>query len=191
MILLVATLVTGGSAMAIVSGRTSPRVRVRAKEPRSAYLNTRLGVKYVGDSSCIRCHAEISESYRRHPMGRSLTPIAAAAPTGDNSKDGRPLFEAQGLGYWIEHRDGRVIHKETRSDAQGRIIAQSEAEVQFVLGSGRQGVAYIVERDGFLFESPITWYPQKRRWDLSPGYESNNSHFNRTIQPSCVFCHAN
>src|SRR5262249_28118081 len=106
-------------------------------------------------------------------------------------KDGRPLFEAQGLGYWIEHRDGRVIHKETRSDAQGRIIAQNEAEVQFVLGSGRQGVAYLVERDDFLFESPITWYPPRRRWDLSPGYESNNSHFNRPILPSCVFCHAN
>jgi Tfp pilus assembly protein PilF len=106
-------------------------------------------------------------------------------------QDGRVLFEAQGFQYAIEHRDGRVIHKETRSDAGGRIIAQNEAEVRFVLGSGRQGVAYLIERDGFLFESPITWYPQKRRWDLSPGYETTNSHFDRPILPGCLFCHAN
>ena len=50
-------------------------------------------------------------------------------------------------------------------------IAQNEAEVQFAVGSGRQGVAYLIERDGFLFQSPITWYPRQRQWDLSPGYE--------------------
>ena len=191
MILFLAMFVAAGTATAFVSWRTSPKVRVRPPEHRSAYLNTRPGVRYLGDSACIRCHADISESYRRHPMGRSLAPIAAAPTTGDNPKVGRPLFEAQGLQYWIEHREGRVIHKETRSDASGRLIAQNEAEAQFVLGAGRQGLAYLIERDGFLFESPIAWYPQERQWDLSPGYESNNSHFSRPIGPECLFCHTN
>ena len=70
-------------------------------------------------------------------------------------------------------------------------IAQNEAEVQFAVGSGRQGIAYLIERDGFLFQSPITWYPRERRWDLSPGYEKSNLHFDRPIQPDCLFCHAN
>src|SRR5207244_1532577 len=144
---------------------------VHRPDPRSPYLNTRPGIKYLGDASCIRCHADIAESYRRYPMGRSLSPIAAAPVPGGETEDGRPLFEAQGLQYRIERRDGRIIHKETRSDAWGRVIARNEAEVQFVLGSGRQGLAYLIERDGFLFESPITWYPRKQRWDLSPGYE--------------------
>ena len=166
-----------GSSIFWVSLRSRPKGRVRPQEAVSAYLNTRPGVKYLGDSSCIRCHAEISESYRRHPMGRSLAPIAKAPPTPDATKEGGPLFEAQGFQYGLEHRDGRVIHKETRSDARGRIIAQNEAEVQFVLGSGSQALAYLIERDGFLFESPITWYPRERRWDLSPGYETNNLPF--------------
>ena len=105
----------------------------------SPYANTRLKVRYVGDSACTQCHGKIAETYRRHPMGRSLSPIAGATAGGDE-EDSRPLFEAQGLEYSIEHRDGRVLHQETRRDSAGQIVARNEAEVQFVLGSGRQGV---------------------------------------------------
>jgi Flp pilus assembly protein TadD len=52
-------------------------------------------------------------------------------------------------------------------------------------------VAYLIERDGFLFQSPITWYVRKQKWDLSPGYEKSNVHFDRPIQPDCLYCHAN
>ena len=124
----------------------------------SPYANTRSAVRYVGDSACTRCHGKIAETYRRHPMGRSLSPIAAATTTGGDEAAGRPLFEAHGLEYSIERRDGRVLHQETRRDASGRIIARNEAEVQFVLGSGSQGIGYLIERDGFLFQSPISWY---------------------------------
>jgi len=124
-------------------------------------------------------------------MGRSLAPIALAPATGADDGSGQVLFEAQGLEYSIEKRDGRVIHQETRRDAAGRIIARNEAEVQFAVGSGTQGVGYLIERDGFLFQSPITWYARERRWDLSPNYDKVNRHFDRAIAPGCLFCHAN
>jgi hypothetical protein len=43
------------------------------------YRNARPGVRYLGDAACRRCHAEIDATYHRHPMGRSLIPIAEAA----------------------------------------------------------------------------------------------------------------
>src|SRR5271168_4018381 len=55
---------------------TSPPV----EDPRVAYagpfLNVRPEVGYVGDDRCAECHREIAESFRRHPMARSLSPIA-------------------------------------------------------------------------------------------------------------------
>src|SRR5438046_2529800 len=103
-------------------------------------------------------------SRRTHRAGRhpgSVVPVlrtvAARPATARGEAGGRPLFEAQGLEYSIEKRDGHVIHQETRRDTSGRIIIQNEAEVQFVLGSGSQGFSYLIERDGFLFQSPITW----------------------------------
>ncbi len=124
-------------------------------------------------------------------MGRSLAPIASAPATGNDDVSGRVLFESHGLEYSIENRDGHLFHRETRRDGSGKLIAQNEAEVQFAVGSGRQGVAYLIERDGFLFQSPITWYVRERKWALSPGYEALNLHFERPVVSNCLFCHAN
>jgi tetratricopeptide (TPR) repeat protein len=65
-----------------------------------------------------------------------------------------------------------------------------EFEAAYAVGSGRTGRSYMVERDGHLFMSPLTWYAE-HGWDLSPGYEVNNSHFNRPVVAECLFCHAN
>ena len=53
--------------------------------PLTPWKNAHAGVKYVGDAACARCHADIAESFRRHPMGRSLAPIAEAPAVGNES----------------------------------------------------------------------------------------------------------
>ena len=164
------------------------RVSVALETP---YANARPGVAFVGDEACARCHREIANDYRRHPMGRSLA-TADEAPArelgGDHAKK---TFEAQGLRYAVEHRDGRLIHSEERRNAQGGVVTRVEAEIRYVLGSGVRGLSYLVDRDGFLFQSPIGWYSQQRRWGLSPGYATRNSHFERPIEPDCLACHTN
>ncbi len=107
----------------------------------SPYQNTRPGVKYVGDAACLGCHAKKGESYRLHPMGRSLYPITPETAAAVAGNGGAVLFEAGGLQYSIENRDGHVFHLETRRSPSGQLVAQKEAEVQYVLGSGRQAVA--------------------------------------------------
>jgi hypothetical protein len=124
-------------------------------------------------------------------MGRSLAPIGSAPTVGEGRADGKTTFEAGSSRFTVERRAGREVHRETRTDGKGRVLAEVEAEVKYALGSGTRGVSYLVERDGRLFESPVSWYSQKGRYDLSPGYEQENAHFNRPIEPSCLYCHAN
>src|SRR4051812_45527177 len=45
--------------------------RLDDEAAKSPYANVRPGVRYVGDAACARCHEEIAETYRTHPMGRS------------------------------------------------------------------------------------------------------------------------
>jgi tetratricopeptide (TPR) repeat protein len=158
--------------------------------PQSPWLNTRPGVKYVGDAACARCHADIAETFRRHSMGRSLFPNASAPAVGVDRPAGTASFNVARSVFTIERRDGREIHRETVRDG-GKVVAQVEAEVAYAVGSGARSISYFIERDGRLFMSPITWYTQKQNWDLSPGYEKNNSHFDRAIHPNCLFCHSN
>ena len=173
-----------------LAGRSGERAFGLAAE--SPYTNVRPGREVRGRRRLRACHAEISETYRRHPMGRSLGRCPLRDDPGPGCPDRRPLFQAQGLEYSVERRGDRVFHKEIKRDAGGRIVARNEAEVRYVIGSGEQAMAFLVERgDGYLFESPITWYSRKRRWDLSPGYERDNDHFERPVKPACLFCHAN
>jgi Flp pilus assembly protein TadD len=125
-------------------------------------------------------------------MGRSLAPVGGA-------EDGPPIgaaaglpFEAKGVRYTIERRDGRLFHKANRRNADGSTFAEVEAEVRYTLGSGARGIAYLIERNGFLFQSPIGWFAQQRRWDIAPGYGPNpRPNFDRAIQRECLFCHTN
>jgi hypothetical protein len=165
---LIAALAVIGGGTAVVSWQIAPSAASRrVAHPldfSSPYGNTRPGVGYVGDESCARCHAEIAATYRRHPMGRSLAPVAAGAlPARDEVADGRRLFEADGLEYSIERRNDRVLHCETRRDASGRVVARNEAEVRYILGSDNNGAGFLIDRDGFVFQSPITWYARERR----------------------------
>jgi Flp pilus assembly protein TadD len=189
---LAAVVVLLGSSAAVVRwSRTTPGHSQPLAGVSSPYRNARPKVTYVGDAACSRCHPSIAETYRRHPMGRSLVPVTNAEAGKGGGAEGQTLFTAQGLEYSIATRDGRVFHRETRRDSSGRPVAQNEAEVRFALGSGTRAVAYLIERDGFLVESPLTWYAREHKWDLSPGYERTNVHFDRPIQPDCLYCHAN
>lgn len=200
---LVMALLLAGIASAVwPSLRTISRFnsKLAASSPRlrdvyagSQYRNARLEVGYVGDAACVRCHREIAEAYSSHPMGRSLAPVGGPEedpPTG--AAPGLPV-EVKGLRYTVERRDGRVFHKAMRRDSAGEVISESEAEVRYALGSGRHGINFLIERDGFLFLSPIAWFAQERRWDLSPGSEgrSQPTNFERAVHPECLFCHTN
>ena len=168
-------------------GQVPPLRDVYADSP---YRNARPGVGYVGDAVCVRCHREIAKAYRSHPMGRSLAPIGGSKdgpPTG--TATGLPL-EAQGLRYTIERRDGRVFHKATRRDAAGDVLSEIEAEVQYALGSGRRGINFLIERDGFVFLSPIAWFAQQGRWDVSPGFEEHTSRRTSSARSIRIVCFA-
>jgi hypothetical protein len=148
-------------------------------------------VKYVGDDACARCHADIMDSYRQHPMGRSLARIEEASPIERYDAAASNPFVRHGLEYRAERDGDRLVHRETRKDRQGRVAWEVASEVHYAIGSGSHGRSYLIVQDGLVYQSPITWYPQKNRWDLSPGYETAPWHFDRPVDARCLFCHTN
>ncbi|MFL5341540.1 MAG: tetratricopeptide repeat protein [Gemmataceae bacterium] len=124
-------------------------------------------------------------------MGRSLASLPAASTIERYDLSAHNPFDAAGFRYLVRREGECVWHAETAADAGGPAPVRTEAEVRYAVGSGSNGRAYLIDRDGYLFASPITWYPRKQIWDLSPGYEKGNPRFGRPVTPDCLFCHAN
>jgi hypothetical protein len=157
----------------------------------SPYRNTSPEVRYVGDEACAGCHADKARTYRQHPMGRSFAPVAAELDRQRLDDKANNPFTALGNQFLVERRGQGVFHRVSYRDPQGRERASLEAEAHFAIGSGRQGRSYLVERDGYLFQSPISWYTSQQAWDVSPGFQAGSLEFERPIAAGCLFCHAN
>jgi tetratricopeptide (TPR) repeat protein len=152
----------------------------------SPFRNTHPGVRYVGDEACAGCHAELAETFRHHPMGRTFPPVFDPDLPGTHAPG---TFDADGFRYVVESRDGQLVHKEIRLDRRGRERTTLEAAVQFAVGSGRRGRTFLVNRDGLLVSSPVSWFREKNGWDLTPGCKAGE-HFDFPIQSQCLFCHS-
>jgi tetratricopeptide (TPR) repeat protein len=175
------------------NGVVAPAPSPTVDDPRLSYatpfLNVKPDVTYVGDAVCAGCHTEIADTYAHHGMGRALAPVAAAEPSERYDAAAHNPLQVGGLSYHVAQEGARTVHRETLSDAAGTPLTQRLEEVHYVIGSGARGRSYLTEKDGFVFMSPMTWYPERKRWDLSPGFTMTNQHFNRPVIPECLFCH--
>ncbi len=90
----------------------------------------------------------------------------------------------------VERQGERVWHQEIGRDEAGQTVFQLDMPADYVLGSGTRGHSYLTDRDGYLFQTPISWYSQKQIWDKSPGFHVEFRP-GRPVSGECLFCHAN
>ena len=151
-------------------------------------LNTSLAVSYSGSDSCRECHVEQFSSWQQTPHSRASTLV------GDPSSEppeGEFFHDVSGRFYSVVRREGRLRHLESFVDDEGRRIVMNDWPVDRVIGSGNHAKTYAFERNGFLHQSPITWYSSRQEWDLSPGYDrADHVGFQRPIEKECLYCHS-
>jgi hypothetical protein len=150
---------------------------------------------YVGSVVCAECHASHALQYQTHPMSQSVAQVSTARPIEQFGRESEfnapPLVHTDvGLRYFVELDGDRQIHHEVMVDGEGDVLYDHAVPMDYAIGSGRRGRSYAVNRNGLLFMSPISWYSGKSRWDLSPGYNRENLHFERRILDGCLTCHA-
>ncbi len=145
---------------------------------------------YAGDSACARCHQPIYEAYQKTWKAHSLLPVTADLVKIENFSASAVYDAPNDFYYWAKwERDSLYIY-EARLRGRDTVHLRRE-RVDFTIGSGHGTRSYLLWRNGYLYEAPLTWYASAGRWDLSPGYaQGKNSRFSREIEPACLACHA-
>jgi tetratricopeptide (TPR) repeat protein len=153
----------------------------------SRYHNVGPEAQYIGSAACGKCHAANQQSYLLTPHSRAFSDVIP-----DNEPaDGAFNHAASGRNYRIYRKDGRLHHEEITLTAEGKEITHLDFPVRFLIGSGHFSRTYLIEVDGFLHESPITWYASKQKWDMSPGYDARQHWgFERAAEIRCLACHS-
>jgi len=136
---------------------------------------------YVGNQACASCHSAIDESYERTSMAH------ASGPAIDGFMPAEFTHKDSGVHYRIYTENGRAW---LSFDRPGDPELRGTRELLYYIGSGRRGLTYLFETDGFLFESPVNWYANKQMWDTAPAYQATREiPLNLPAYTSCLRCH--
>jgi hypothetical protein len=144
---------------------------------------------YAGSGACAHCHAEISKTFSRTRMGRSLMPVAPASlralpiPAAVYSASLDKHFD-------VSQQGGHLFQTEYQTGPDGKDVFRNKQQIEWIIGAGANGVGGLVRRGDFLFEAPLSYYSRAKHWDLSPGYELKDIAFNRPVFAGCISCHS-
>ena len=153
----------------------------------SPFLNTQADVAYVGSAACRTCHADHDATFRQSGMGRSMAEVDVAREPPDGTLE-HPTSKRH---YEVRRQAEQIWHRELLLAGAPAEVLLAEFPVKYVVGSGHHSLTYLVEAEGFLVESPVTWYTSRKAWGMSPGYDTpEQSGFERAAGEGCLTCHS-
>jgi Tfp pilus assembly protein PilF len=167
----------------------SRETRISKLHEKYFYLNLDDDVEYVGNENCVSCHLQIHETFHKTGMGRSLYNLTSENEIEDFTNE-NIIYDHKSDYYYQVYREGKdYFQKEFRIDKTGNIIHELVKKIDYVIGSGNNTRSYLFHENGFFFEMPVSWFTEKAKWDLSPGYQRLNLRFSRPIVQECMNCH--
>ncbi len=146
-------------------------------------------VDYVGMKQCKTCHSNVYESFKKTGMGQSFGKAKPGISDADFKGHPKVYDSFKDLYYTPFWRDSTLFIKEYRLE-NGDTVHKRVQEIDYVIGSGHHTNSHIYSANGYLYQAPLTFYTQKGKWDLPPGFgKGNNTRFTRKIGAECMTCH--
>ncbi|MBX2904906.1 MAG: tetratricopeptide repeat protein [Taibaiella sp.] len=159
--------------------------------PSSPWLNVYdTAAHYVGMDVCRGCHPGIYETFIQTGMGQSFGSATRQKSAADFTP-GHALVYDTVLDYYYRPfwKGDKLFILEYRLSGRDT-VHRLEQQVDYVVGSGQHTNSHIFNINGYLYQAPVTYYTQKKQWDLAPGFEKGaSSRFRRMIQLECMSCH--
>jgi hypothetical protein len=153
-----------------------------------AYLNHEPSVSYVGIEKCSECHADKHSTFIHTGMGLSFDSATRKKSSAQFGPQHMVFDTTSGLFYLPFWRDEELYIKEF--SLSGKDTTHTlDKKINYIVGSGQHTNSHLIQENGYIFQAPITYYVQEEKWDLAPGFETENSRFNRILSSECISCH--
>jgi hypothetical protein len=134
-----------------------------------SYLNLNDTVAYVGMNTCKTCHANIHKSFIHTGMGRSFDHATAEKSFASYGKHDLVFDEKSNFYYKPFFKDSTLYITEFRIE-NGDTTHKRTEKISYIIGSGQHTNSHIIDENGYIFQAPITFYTQEKRWDMAPGF---------------------
>jgi hypothetical protein len=140
--------------------------------------------RYTGSKTCYGCHAEIYRSFAKTDMARSMR---TASELDKASVPREAMVAVPGTNRRLRVVGDRTGWRQSESEPN---LFDDEHRLDYIVGSGSNGLTFLIRRGNYLFEAPLSYYSKPNKWDLSPGYEFADYGFSRQAPEGCILCHS-
>jgi len=121
-------------------------------------------------------------------MGSSFD-TASAEKTAADFKTASIYDKHKDLHYSATKNEDLLRIHEYRLEGKDTVHKRTE-QINYIIGSGQHTNSHLYAVNGFIYQMPMTFYTQKQKWDLPPGFENGvNTRFSRKIGIECMSCH--
>ena len=128
---------------------------------------------------CRHCHPDEVREYLRTGMGRSLALPDSGQPSGVYYHGHSDTM------FHVELSERGMVHRIQREGRQASYL------IDYVIGSGNAAFGYLVRVGDAIFQSPLTYYSERKTWGMAPGMERySDPDFTRPASAECLWCHA-
>lgn len=181
-------------AIALVPGLAERPLRaaeaVDALAAQGIHVTQGAAAGYVADATCDICHADKVDSFRAVGMSQSFYRPSASRVIED-FRNNHFYHAPSDRHYEMELRGDEYWFRRYKQAADGTRFDVFERKVDWILGSGHHTRVYLYQTgDGALYELPLAWYTQEKRWEMAPGFEwETHLGVMRAVRQECMFCH--
>jgi tetratricopeptide (TPR) repeat protein len=159
------------------------------KESAGKYASLDTATKYLGMNTCRECHTDIYDRFINTGMGKSFDKASKSKSSAKIDNHSLVYDASHDFYYQPFWENDSLRIREFRLEGKDTIHLRVET-VSYIVGSGQHTNSHIMNTGGYLNQMPLTFYTQKGKWDLPPGFENGgNSRFSRLIGLECMTCH--
>ncbi len=178
--IIIFTLFSASISIAIFNSCNTPK--------ESFFLNLNDTVNYVGMDKCRACHEDKYNTFIQTGMGQSFG-LATKEKSAGIFENNKAVYDPKRDLYYFPYWENNSMKLMEYRLQGGDTVHKRIETIQYIIGSGHHTNSHFWSQNGYVFQAPITFYTQQKKWDLPPGFETFNNGFDRKIDIECMSCH--